>query len=343
MEHGKPVCSVLFDVRKAFDSVPHSSLIEKLQMYGLNTYLLRWICDYLSGREQRVLLNGTTSRPQHALSGVPQGSVLGSILFTLYINELADLQLTEGSKVVAYADDLLLYKSIESTTDYARIQEDITAIRNWMSYNFLTLNASKCKYMLVSRSRIYQHPQLYLADQPLECVQSYKYLGVTITSTLSWSDHIQLICNKSRRLVGLLYRQFYLNADSDTLRQFYLSCIRPHLEYACSVWDPYLSKERSLLEDVQTFACKVCCKNWHMGYESMLTHLNIPSLQQRRLQLKANMMHQFVHGTSYVPDGTLHPHPPARYDTQTCFYFSVPFARTNAYYHSFFPHVSFLE
>ena len=112
------------------------------------------------------------------------------------------------------------------------IQEDITAIRNWMSCNFLTLNASKCKYMLVSQSRIHQYPQLYLADQPLECVQSYKYLGVTITSTLSWSDHIQSICNKSRRLVGLLYRQFYPNADTDTLRQFYLSCIRPHLEYA---------------------------------------------------------------------------------------------------------------
>ena len=104
--------------------------------------------------------------------------------------------------MVAYADDLLLYKSIESTTDYARIQEDITAISNWVSCNFLTLNASKCKHMLVSRSRIHQYPQLHLADQPLECVQSYKYLGVTITSTLSWSDHIQSICNKSRRLVG---------------------------------------------------------------------------------------------------------------------------------------------
>ena len=137
--------------------------------------------------------------------------------------------------------------------------------------------------MLVSRSRIHQYPQLYLADQPLECVQSYKYLGVTITSTLSWSDHIQSICNKSRRLVGLLYRHIYPNADTDTLCQFYLSCIRPHLKYACSVWDPYLTKERSLLEDVQKFACKVCCINWHMDYDSMLTYLNIPLLQQRRL------------------------------------------------------------
>ena len=85
--------------------------------------------------------------------------------------------------------------------------------------------------MVITRSRTHQCPQLFLAGQPLECVQSYKYLGVIITSNLSWLEHIQSICNKSRKLVGLLYRQFYLNADSDTLRQFYLSCIRPHLEY----------------------------------------------------------------------------------------------------------------
>ena len=104
----------------------------------------------------------------------------------------------------------------------------------------------------------------------------------------------------NRKLVGLLYRQFYLNADSDTLRQFYLSCIRPHLEYACTVWDPYLAKERTLLEGGQKFACKVCCKSWNMDYESMLGHLNIPTLQQRRLQLKASMTYQFVHGESYI-------------------------------------------
>ena len=193
--------------------------------------------------------------------------------------------------------------------------------------------------MVITRSTIHQCPQLYLAGQPLECVQSYKYLGVIITSNLSWSEHIQSICNKSRKLVGLLYRQFYQNADSDILRQFYLSCIRPHLEYACTVWDPYLAKEKALLEAVQKFACKVCCKNWNMDYESMLAHLNIPSLQQRRLQLKANMMHQFVHGISYIPEDILLLHPPSNYDTRNISYFSVPYARTNAYYYSFFPHM----
>jgi len=161
-----------------------------------------------------------------------------------------------------------------------------------MSSSSLTLNTTKCKQMVITRSRTHQCLQLYFASQPLECVKSYKYLGVIITSNLSWSEQIQTICNKNRKLVGLLYHQFYLNVD--TLCQFYLSCIRPHLEYACTVWDPYLAKERTLLEAVQKFTCKVCCKSWNMDYESMLGHLNIPTSQQRRLQLKARMMDQFV-------------------------------------------------
>ena len=212
--------------------------------------------------------------------------------------------------MVVYADDILLYRSIETNADYNLMQEDVTSIEQWMTDNSLTLNATKCKQMLITRSKTYHHPQLYLSGQPLEQVQSYKYLGVIITSDLSWSVHIQSICLKSRRLVGLLYRQFYDNANSNTLRQFYLSCIRPHLEYACTVWDPHLAKEITLLENVQKFACKICCKSWLMDYDSMLAYLDIPSLQQRRLQLKANLMYQFVHKDSFIPDGLLLSHPP---------------------------------
>ena len=235
--------------------------------------------------------------------------MLGPLLFILYINDLANLQL--GSKMVVYADDNLLYRLIETNADYNLMQEDVTSIEQWMTDNSLTLNATKCKQMLMTRSKTYHHPQLYLSGQPLEEVQSYKYLGVIITSDLSWSVHIQSICLKSRRLVGLLYRQFYDNANSNTLRQFYLSCIRPHLEYACTVWDPHLAKEITLLENVQKFAYKICCKSWLMDYDSMLAYLDIPSLQQRRLQLKANLMYQFVHKDSFIPEGLLLSHPPS--------------------------------
>ena len=103
---------------------------------------MRWICDYLKGREQQVVLNGVSSRPRPVLSGVPQGSVLGPLLFILYINDLADLKL--GSKMVVYADDILLYRSIETNADYNQMQEDVTSIEQWMTENFLTLSSNKC-------------------------------------------------------------------------------------------------------------------------------------------------------------------------------------------------------
>jgi len=100
---------------------------------------------------------------------------------------------------VAYANDLLPYKPVDSNADYNRVQEDLTTIDHWMSHNFYMLKATKCKQMVITRSRIHQCLQLYLASQLLECVKSYKYLGVIITSDLSWSEHIQSICNKSRK------------------------------------------------------------------------------------------------------------------------------------------------
>ena len=172
-------------------------------------------------------------------------------------------------------------------------------------------------------------------------MQSYKYLGVIITSDLSWLEHIQSICNKSRKLVGLHYRQLYLNADSDTLCQFHLLCIRPHLKYVCGT----LTCKRENPSGGSAKVClqSICCKNWNMDYESMLGHLNIPKLQQRRLQLKASKMYRFVHCDSYILEDVLLLHPPSNYDTCNHSYLSVRCPRTNSFYYSFFPHITFLE
>ena len=140
--------------------------------------------------------------------------------------------------------------------------------------------------------------------------------------------HIQSICNKS---IENLWA-YTLPPVLPECRLRHPPSILPVMHqttlWICvhSVGPLYLAKEKAFLEAVQKFACKVCCKNWNMDYESMLAHLNIPSLQQRRLQLKANMMHQFVCDV----------HPPSNYDTQNISYFSVPYARTM---HSFFPHM----
>ncbi len=124
------------------------------------------------------------------------------------------------------------------------IQKDIDAIFERTNSCHLTLNAAKCKYIIASRKRQPHLPSggLLLGNCTMEQVHSYRYLGVLVTSTLKWKDHIKQICTKARKLIGMLYRQFSTWADTSTLRCLYLTCIIPHLEYACQLWDPYTNK-----------------------------------------------------------------------------------------------------
>jgi len=153
LEDKRDICAVFFDFSKAFDTVPHGPLLDKLLQLGLNEYVTRWITDYLTCRQQKVLVNGTTSDSVPVLSGVPQGSILGPLLFLIYVNSLASLPISEGSHIVLYADDLLLYQPISTQSDHNALRQDIASLERWSmnSNNSLQFNISKCKYMVVSR------------------------------------------------------------------------------------------------------------------------------------------------------------------------------------------------
>jgi len=228
-------------------------------------------------RKQNVVVDGASSVPVPVLSGVPQGSMLGPLLFLTYINQVTALNLSEGTHMAVYADDILLYKPITCKEDYASLQSDIGAIHKSITTCHLTLNPSKCKHLIMSRKRQPLLPPtgLCLNGEVLELVDRYRYLGVLVTSNFTWSDHIKQISTKARRLVGMLYRQFSW-ADTKTILHIYITCIRPHLEYACQLWDPYTNKDAQLLEDVQKFVCKVCLKQWNIDYHSMLCLLGLP-------------------------------------------------------------------
>ena len=141
-----------------------------------------------------------------------------------------------------FADDIALYRHIKSSVDYWKLQLDITALVDWISRHYLSLQPSKCCYMLITRKRTCSIPPpiLYVSEIPLQLVSSVRYLGVQLNSDLSWSPHITNLCTKARQLVGLLYRRFYKHANTSTLLQLYKSFIRPHLEYCAIVWDPHL-------------------------------------------------------------------------------------------------------
>ena len=154
LEVGHDVCAALFfDFRKAFDSVPHSPLMAKIRSLDLHEPLVCWLNNYLANRSQVVVVNGLVSSEAIVLSGVPQGSVLGPLLFLIYIDDLPRVvrDILGDSNVNLFADNILLYHLISNSADYILLQLAVTLIEEWSINNFLSFNAGKCTYMIVSR------------------------------------------------------------------------------------------------------------------------------------------------------------------------------------------------
>ena len=304
LETGSEVGAVFFDFKKAFDSVPYCALIRKLEDLQVNQLLVKWIYSYLSDRKQQVVVGGSSSNALPVLSGVPQGSVLGPLLFLLYINGITSITLSSNSHLTLYADDMLLYQPISNSADYAHLQEDINKISEWVDANYLQFNIQKCDFMRVTRKRTgVCPPTLYLCREPLQEVNSYKYLGILLSSDLSWSQHIQSICGKARKLTGLIYRCFYQCSSPESLLQMYISLVRPHLEYASQVWNTYKTGEINSLEGVQKFALRMCTKQWNSSYNDLLQLCSLPTLQQSRLYLDLHTMFKIVQGLFHFPTG----------------------------------------
>ena len=342
LDCGNEVCSVFFDLSKAFDTVPHQQLLYKLSQLHINPFLIRWIRNYLTNRTQSVVLGGAQSSPLPVISGVPQGSVLGPLLFLIYINGVSAA--ISGSNITIYADDIALYKIIRNPRDYTLLQADITSICSWIVENYLILNFLKCCYMIFSRKH---HPTL--PDSPLFVGENhalikrehFKYLGVNLSADLTWSHHINAVCKKTRKQIGVLYRNFYQPSDPSTLLRLYKSLVRPHLEYASVIWDPHLAKDIKMLEDVQKFALRVCSKNWNATYESLLESYNLPSLSDRRKFLKLCLLFNILTDRAIYPNKPFEKittHYPSRHVNSL--QLSVPFARTNNFKNSFFPSVT---
>ena len=181
LDNNQEVYSVFFDIRKAFDSVSHELLLTKLARIQVNPYIIQWVRCYLTGRSQMVVVGGGESSVLPVLSGVPQGSVLGPLLFIMFINDVT-VQISPGSTLSLFADDMTLFRTIVTVEDYWTLQCDVNALTTWINDNHLSLQPAKCCSMIISRkkSRAIPPPIIFVGNCPLNKVSSVRYLGVQI-------------------------------------------------------------------------------------------------------------------------------------------------------------------
>ena len=281
----------ILDFSKAFDTVPHRKLLEKMKKYGINGNILQWISSFLTTRKMKVVIDGFCSEEEKVTSGVPQGTVLGPILFLIHIN---DLPLVVDSQVRLFADDCLLYRQINDISDQIKLQKDLKSLENWAEDWGMSFNAKKCYIMSIKNKAPYFYK---LKDHILETVTSIPYLGVTISDDLKWNQHVGSISKKASSTLGFMRRNLR-SCPKECRKAAYFSLVRSKLEYAATVWDPYYQQDIDRLENIQRRAARFISSDYRSRHEGavteMLKNLELPSLQERRRQLRLTMFYKIA-------------------------------------------------
>ncbi|XP_072043470.1 uncharacterized protein [Amphiura filiformis] len=282
---------ILLDFAKAFDKVSHRLLVHKANHYGIRGSTLLWIQDFLSGRTQQVVVDGKTSSPTKVTSGVPQGSVLGPLLFLVYINDLPAC--VKNSTTRLFADDCALYKQIKSARDATLLQEDLDALQRWESTWLMKFHPSKCKVVRVTNKRKPTCATYSIRGESLEVVPSSKYLGLTIDSKLSFNEHADVTCKKANSTRAFLSRNFH-HCSRRIKEATYMTYVRPIVEYAAAAWDPHTQRNIKKIEQVQRSSARYVTGSYdrHTSVTSLLKDLQWPSLENRRLQYRLSMLYR---------------------------------------------------
>ena len=286
---------VYFDFSKAFDSVSHDLILYKLKYYfGIEGRLLKFIENYLYGREQCVVLNNVKSSLKPVISGVPQGSILGPIFFVIFINDLPAC-LNEGTQIALYADDTKIWRSICSDHDHVMLQKDIDNLNDWAMRNKMKFHPRKCKVVslchrespLTARSSlgVFTLPFIdfhyTIGEDSLEYADTEKDLGILINSSFDFTDHIDALISKANQQFGLLRRTCHFVQDIRRRRSLYLTLVRSQFEHCSPIWRPFSKKN---LEKFDGFQKK--CIKWILSEEEHSYHsLNCYSRKCRQANI----------------------------------------------------------
>ena len=270
-------------IKKAFDSVPHCRLLHKLEGYGISGNLLLWLKDFLSQRYQRVTIDGAHSEWCSVISGVPQGSVLGPLLFIIYINDLSE---NINCNIKQYADDTKLYTTVRDNDDLLQFQHDLDTIAEWSNIWQLSFSFSKCKHLQVGKIFSVDYNLMdYQNDvrKTISHVDNEQDLGVWCTADLKPSLQCQHAVSKAMKVLGLIKKTFKF-FSSVSLLILYKTYVRPHLEYCDQVWSPFLAGDIDALERAQHRATKLIPTIANLSYEQQLKLLDLQLLYAQQLR-----------------------------------------------------------
>ena len=294
---GFDVDSIYIDYAKAFDKVDHGLLLKKLNHYGIVGNFFNWIKDFLTNRTQTVFSNNCFSYSTPVVSGVPQGSVLGPLLFIICTNDLS-LTIDSNPLILTFADDTKLLSKISSTSDKTQLQQSLDKIISWSKLNNMALNKNKFEllsYNLSTKSSDQLANQFLMKELPfqtgllaysaediiIEPSPLVRDLGIYINEKLDWTSHYNIIVNKAKRMCGWIFSSFY-SRDRNVMLTLFKSLVRSILEFSCEVWFPHLKKDILSLEQVQrSFTSRISGLS-NLNYWERLDTLKIYSLQRRR-------------------------------------------------------------
>jgi len=292
VDSGKGFDIIYLDFAKAFDKVPRRRLLNKVKAHGIRGPILNWIEAWLTGRRQRVVLNGKFSTWEEVLSGVPQGSVLGPLLFLIFINDIDDV-LENVECLKKFADDTKLGCTVEKPEDRVCLQKALDALHQWSVTWGMEFNVTKCKVMHAgTRNPGFEYK---MDGQKLAETEVEKDIGVKVSKNLKPAAQCAEAARIAQAVLGQISRAFHYR-DRHVFVRLYIQYVRPHLEFSTQAWSPWTVADKDVLERVQQRAIKMVSGLRSREYGERLKELGMQTLEERRHQADMLMVQKIMHG-----------------------------------------------
>ena len=281
LEKNANIDIIMLDYSKAFNKINHSILLHKLKNLGISGSIGQWIGQFLINRNQRVSIQGFKSGPSKVMSGVPQGTILGPLLFLIYIADIGD-NITDCT-LSSYADDSKADKIIQTVEDGEILQTEVNKLYTWTSRNLMEFNTSKFEVLRIGKNKALKDEITYKTPEgkPIPETEVVKDLCVLFNNEGHFGDHIKVKSAKGKQMSGYIFRTF-LTRKPEIMLTLLKSLVLPIIEYSCIVWNPHAQKDIVMLESVQrTFTCKLDGMS-DLNYYQRLQALNLYSTERRR-------------------------------------------------------------